>query len=156
VSVRRVWYVIQMAEKTKNKKLSVTADQELRILRNVVDIASSELDLNLTLQLIVKIVTEMTDADSVFVYLFDESKQNLVLMASKTAKGSPGGWPAKTRQWPLKPAPTATRVLKVSMCSLKTVTRPFYPFRSYIRERPSGLSMSSTKASRIIPLKRSI
>ena len=39
----------------------------------------------LTLQLIVKIVTEMTDADSVFIYLFDESKQNLVLMASKTA-----------------------------------------------------------------------
>ena len=63
----------------------MTADQELQILRNVVDIASSELDLNLTLQLIVKIVTEMTDADSVFIYLFDESKQNLVLMASKTA-----------------------------------------------------------------------
>src|SRR6202789_3312218 len=74
-----------MADKIKNKKLSVTADQELQILRNVVDIASSELDLNLTLQLIVKIVTEMTDADSVFIYLFDESKQNLVLMASKTA-----------------------------------------------------------------------
>ena len=74
-----------MVEKTKNKKLSVTADQELQILRNVVDIASSELDLNLTLQLIVKIVTEMTDADSVFIYLFDENKQNLVLMASKTA-----------------------------------------------------------------------
>ena len=80
-----VSYYTIMAEKMKNKKLSVTADQELQILRNVVDIASSELDLNLTLQLIVKIVTEMTDADSVFIYLFDESKQNLVLMASKTA-----------------------------------------------------------------------
>jgi len=79
--------------KTKNKKLSVTADQELKILRNVVDIASSELDLNLTLQLIVKIVTEMTDADSVFIYLFDESKKNLILMASKTAhKKSWGMW----------------------------------------------------------------
>ena len=74
-----------MSEKTRNKKLSVTADQELQILRNVLDIASSEMDLNLTLQLIVKIVTEMTDADSVFIYLFDESKQNLVLMASKSA-----------------------------------------------------------------------
>jgi len=74
-----------MNGKVKNKKLSVTAAQELQILRNVVDIASSEMDLNLTLQLIVKIVTEMTDADSVFVYLFDESKQHLVLRASKTA-----------------------------------------------------------------------
>ena len=74
-----------MAGRTKNKKLSITSAKELQILRNVVDIASSELDLNLTLQLIVKIVTEMTDADSVFIYLFDESKQNLVLMASKTA-----------------------------------------------------------------------
>ncbi len=69
----------------KNKKLNITATQELKILRTVVDIASSELDLNLTLQLVVKIVTEMTDADSVFIYLFDDQKQNLVLMASKTA-----------------------------------------------------------------------
>lgn len=63
----------------------MTAAQELQILRNIVDIASSELDLSLTLQLIVKIVTEMTDADSVFIYLLDENKSNLVLMASKTA-----------------------------------------------------------------------
>lgn len=68
----------------KNKKLNVSAEEELKILRTIVDIASSELDLNLTLQLIVKIVTEMTAADSVFIYLFDEKKQNLVLMASKT------------------------------------------------------------------------
>jgi signal transduction protein with GAF and PtsI domain len=76
---------IYMAVRTKNKKLSITSAKELQILRNVVDIASSELDLNLTLQLIVKIMTEMTDADSVFIYLFDDSKRNLVLMASKTA-----------------------------------------------------------------------
>ncbi|MBF0504878.1 MAG: GAF domain-containing protein [Candidatus Omnitrophica bacterium] len=74
-----------MVGTTKNKKLKITAAKELEILRNVVDIASSELDLNLTLQLIVKIVTEMTDADSVFIYLFDESHKNLVLRASKTA-----------------------------------------------------------------------
>jgi len=77
--------LLLMAGPTKNKKLSITSTKELQILRNVVDIASSQLDLNLTLQLIVKIVTEMTDADSVFIYLFDESKQNLVLMASKTS-----------------------------------------------------------------------
>ncbi len=66
-------------------KLNVSQAQEIAILRNIVDIASSELDLNLTLNLVVKIVTEMTDADSVFIYLFDEKKENLVLMASKTA-----------------------------------------------------------------------
>ncbi len=73
-----------MSDKTKNKKLNVTGTQELEILRTIVDIASSELDLNLSLQLVVKIVTEMTSADSVFIYLFDDKKENLVLMASKT------------------------------------------------------------------------
>lgn len=73
-----------MSDKVKNKKLNVSSAQELQILRTIVDIASSELDLNLTLQLVVKIVTEMTTADSVFVYLFDDKKENLVLMASKT------------------------------------------------------------------------
>lgn len=67
------------------KKLSISSGEELKILRTVVDIASSELDLNLILQEVVKIVTELAKADSVFVYLFDERKENLVLMASKTA-----------------------------------------------------------------------
>ena len=44
-----------MTEKPKNKKLNVSSVEELKVLRTVVDIASSELDLNLTLQLIVKI-----------------------------------------------------------------------------------------------------
>lgn len=74
-----------MSEQAKNKKLNVSAAEELKILRTIVDIASSELDLLLTLQLIVKIVTEITSADSVFIYLFDDKKENLVLMASKTS-----------------------------------------------------------------------
>ncbi len=74
-----------MARNSNDGKLNIGQAQELKILRTVVDIASSELDLNLTLQLVVKIVTEMTGADSVFVYLFDEKKENLVLMASKTS-----------------------------------------------------------------------
>ena len=73
-----------MSQSSKNKKLALSSAEELKVLRTVVDIASSELDLNLTLQLIVKIVTEMTAADSVFIYLFDDKKENLVLMASKT------------------------------------------------------------------------
>jgi signal transduction protein with GAF and PtsI domain len=85
IQIGEVYQSNIMAGPAKNKKLSISSAKELQILRNVVDIASSELDLNLTLQLIVKIVTEMTDADSVFIYLFDEGKQNLTLMASKTA-----------------------------------------------------------------------
>ena len=54
-----------MPNTVKNKKLNIPAAEELKILRTVVDIASSELDLTLTLQLVVKIVTEMTNADSV-------------------------------------------------------------------------------------------
>jgi len=52
-------------------------------LRTIVDITSSELDLNWILKEVVKIVTEVTNADSVLIYLFDQKKENLVLMASK-------------------------------------------------------------------------
>lgn len=74
-----------MIQKIKSTKLDVSSAGELKILRTIVDIASSELDLDLILQEVVKIVTKMTQADSVFIYLFDERKENLVLMASKTA-----------------------------------------------------------------------
>ncbi len=69
---------------TKSKKLNITQIQELTILRSIVEITNSELDLNWTLHEVVKVVTDMTKADSVFVYLFDEKKEHLVLMASKT------------------------------------------------------------------------
>ncbi len=68
----------------KNKKNSISVDQELKILRKIVDITAEDLDLDLILSDIVKIVTEFTNADSVFIYLSDESKEQLVLMASKT------------------------------------------------------------------------
>ena len=74
-----------MKNKPAQKTLNISSNEELKVLRTVVDIASSELDLTLTLQLIVKIVNEMTKADSVFIYLFDDKKEYLVLMASKTA-----------------------------------------------------------------------
>ncbi|MCA9408715.1 MAG: GAF domain-containing protein [Candidatus Omnitrophica bacterium] len=69
---------------TQSKKLNVNQSQELSVLRKVVDITNSELDLSFILSEVVKIVTEMTKADSVFIYLFDEKKRHLVLMASKT------------------------------------------------------------------------
>jgi signal transduction protein with GAF and PtsI domain len=66
-----------------NKKLVISPAEELRILRRIADITSSELDLKWILNEIVKIMTEFTNADSVFIYLFDDKKENLVLMASK-------------------------------------------------------------------------
>ncbi len=69
---------------SNNKKLQISQSEELKILRKVVDITSSALELSLVLKEVVKIVTEMTSADSVFIYLFDENREHLVLMASKT------------------------------------------------------------------------
>lgn len=70
--------------KGSGKRMHLSQPEELKILRRVVDITSSELDLQLVLNEVVKIVTEMTTADSVFIYLFDEKRDFLVLMASKT------------------------------------------------------------------------
>ncbi len=57
---------------------------ELEVLRKVVDITTSELELDTILYEIVRAVTDITHADSVFIYLFDEGKRHLVLRASKT------------------------------------------------------------------------
>lgn len=70
--------------KAKVQKLSVNQTEELEILRKVVEITNSQLDLNVVLREVVRIVNDMTSADSVFIYLFDDKRKNLVLMASKT------------------------------------------------------------------------
>ncbi len=66
------------------KKNTLTTNKELQILRKIVDITSGELELNHVLSEIVEIISDITCADSVFIYLFDNSKENLVLKASKT------------------------------------------------------------------------
>jgi signal transduction protein with GAF and PtsI domain len=58
--------------------------EEIKVLQKIVDITTEDLNLELILNDIVKTVTEFTNADSVFIYLFDENKEHLVLMASKT------------------------------------------------------------------------
>jgi signal transduction protein with GAF and PtsI domain len=70
---------------TKNKKLNITQLQEIEILRRIVEITNSELDLEWVLGEIVNVVNDMTKADSIFIYLFDEKKRHLVLIASKTS-----------------------------------------------------------------------
>ncbi len=70
-------------KKSKSKKPAINQAKELEILRKIVDLTSSEIDLHRILNEVVGIVTDVTRADSVFIYLFDVKKENLVLMASK-------------------------------------------------------------------------
>ena len=74
-----------MAKKTPpHPILKISPSEEINILRRVVEITNSTLELNSVLNEIVKEVTQVTKADSVFIYLFDDKKENLILMASKT------------------------------------------------------------------------
>ena len=67
--------------KEKNR---LSPSDELKILRKIVDITTADIDLDGVLSEVVKIVTEVTSADSVFIYLFDDQHKNLILSASKT------------------------------------------------------------------------
>ncbi|MFP4473640.1 MAG: GAF domain-containing protein [Candidatus Omnitrophota bacterium] len=67
-----------------NRKLKISQEQELEVLRKIVDLTVSDLDLAKNLREIVKVVNGFTQADSVFIYLFNSSKKVLTLMASKT------------------------------------------------------------------------
>lgn len=62
----------------------LNSKDELIILRQIVDLTASDLDLDGILNEVVRIVNDMTGADAVFLYLFDQIKAQLILMASKT------------------------------------------------------------------------
>jgi signal transduction protein with GAF and PtsI domain len=68
----------------KKKIPGIVPAQEVRILRRIAEITNSELDLKLILGEVVNVVNDITKADSVFIYLFDDKKRHLVLIASKT------------------------------------------------------------------------
>lgn len=65
-------------------KTQLSPKDELVILRRIVDITTSEMDLDGVLSEIIKTALVIAPADSVFVYLFDATHKNLVLRASKT------------------------------------------------------------------------
>lgn len=67
----------------QNSPTVLSPDEELTILRKIVDLAASEADFGGILDEVVKIVNEMTGADSVFIYLIAPDKKTLLLMASK-------------------------------------------------------------------------
>lgn len=68
----------------KNQQRLSQAD-EIVILRRIADLMSEELELSHVLSEVVELVEQATQADSVFIYLFDEHKQNLILQASKVS-----------------------------------------------------------------------
>ncbi|MFA5261209.1 MAG: GAF and ANTAR domain-containing protein [Candidatus Omnitrophota bacterium] len=70
-------------KRSEGTAFNISQGEELKILRQIVDITSAEMDLARTLKEVVCIVNEATKADSVFIYLFDDRKENLTLMASK-------------------------------------------------------------------------
>ena len=61
----------------------IPLSQEIGILRRLINLTASELDLSAVLKDIVDLVSGITKANSVFIYLFDSSKRNLILRASK-------------------------------------------------------------------------
>jgi len=72
-----------VTNKSKNRILNISQAEEISVLRRIVDLTSANLEMTRILNEVVKIVNEMTKADSVFIYLFGENKRNLILRASK-------------------------------------------------------------------------
>lgn len=65
-------------------KIRFSPKEELELLRKILEITTSELELSQTLKGVVKTVTSITQADSVFIYLLNARTKTLTLMASKT------------------------------------------------------------------------
>lgn len=72
------------SKKSVNQYLNIGQAQELEILRKIVEITHAEIDLQWTLDEVIRVINEMTRADSIFVYLFDDKREQLILTASKT------------------------------------------------------------------------
>lgn len=72
-----------MVTKKTSTALNISQIKEVKILRRIVELTSSELDLNLILKEIVDIVNEFTKSESVFIYLYDSALKGFVLAASK-------------------------------------------------------------------------
>jgi len=71
-------------KRIQNKLAQISSENELKILRQIVDLTSSDIDLSRTLGEVLRIVNQFAGSDSVFIYLLDVKKQHLTLMASKT------------------------------------------------------------------------
>jgi uroporphyrinogen-III synthase len=59
-------------------------EDELEVLRKVMNITTAEVELDGVLSEIVRTMSDMVACDSVMIYLLDDAHRNLVLRASKT------------------------------------------------------------------------
>ncbi|MCD4781210.1 MAG: GAF domain-containing protein [Candidatus Omnitrophica bacterium] len=75
-----------MATKKEDEigKLKISPAKEIKILRKIVEVTNSELDLQWILKEVVSIVNDISKSDSVFIYLYNEKARHFVLMSSKT------------------------------------------------------------------------
>ena len=130
--------------KPENKELNQTklkAEEEIRILRTITRTISYNLDLEEVLKQIVGIVTQFMKGDSCLLYLVDERKEELVLMASRNphpkimgkirlrlGEGITGWVAKRKKQWPYRKTQVMTCVSSFFMTFPKTITSRFFQF----------------------------
>jgi signal transduction protein with GAF and PtsI domain len=69
---------------TKKTLKQLSPEDELEVLRKVMDITTAEVELDGVLSEIIRTMSDMVACDSVMIYLLDDAHRNLVLRASKT------------------------------------------------------------------------
>ncbi len=67
----------------KSTRVNVSQSQENVILKRIVEITNSEMHLNLVLEEIIKVIDELANPDSIFIYLNEEKRKILTFLASK-------------------------------------------------------------------------
>ena len=67
---------------TSRSKSALSKDKEIKILRRVIEILNSGLDLNIIFHNVISMALEYTKADSCFLYILDRKNSELVLVAS--------------------------------------------------------------------------
>ncbi len=67
---------------TTRSKSALSRDKEIKILRRIIEILNSGLDLNIIFHNVISMALEYTKADSCFLYILDRKNNELVLMAS--------------------------------------------------------------------------
>jgi signal transduction protein with GAF and PtsI domain len=74
---------VETMTEIKTRRTHVTLAQENRILKEIVDIADSEIHLQVVLKKMITVIDELDKPDSIFIYLKDRKTKKVVLLASK-------------------------------------------------------------------------
>ncbi len=76
------WIDSGMSTKRNRCKGSLSKNREIKVLRRIIDLLSSDLDLNIVFHNVITMMLEYTKADSSFLYILDRRNNELVLVAS--------------------------------------------------------------------------